>query len=42
MILYKNIDICDLPSIMQKGVLSIDEWGNDNWGAGKESRMIHL
>ena len=35
MILYKNVDICDLPSIMQKGVLSMDECGNDNLDTGK-------
>ena len=35
MILYKNVDICDLSSIMQKGVLSMDECGNDNWDTGK-------
>ena len=37
MILYKNVDICDLKSILTKGILSIDEYGNDNWGEGKRS-----
>lgn len=34
MILYKNVDICDLESIMKNGVLSMDECGNDNWDEG--------
>ena len=38
MMLYKNVDICDLSSILQKGVLSMDECGNDNWDVGKRSR----
>lgn len=29
--LFKNVDICDLESIMEKGILSMDESGNDNW-----------
>lgn len=29
--LFKNVDICDLKSIMEKGILSMDESGNDNW-----------
>lgn len=33
--LYKNVDICDLESIMKKGILSIDECRNDNWEDGK-------
>ncbi len=35
MILYKNVDICDLDSIFKKGILSMDECGNDNWDEGK-------
>ena len=31
MILYKNVDICDLESILKKSLLSIDESGNNNW-----------
>lgn len=31
MTLYKNVDICDLESILEKGILSLDESGNDNW-----------
>ena len=27
--LYKNVDICDLKSIMENGILSIEECGND-------------
>lgn len=37
MILYKNVDICDLESILQNGILSIDECGNDNWDEGKRA-----
>lgn len=35
MILYKNVDICDLVSIMEKGILSLDACGNNNWDDGK-------
>lgn len=28
---FKNVDICDLPSILEKGILSLDECKNDNW-----------
>ena len=35
MILYKNVDICDLKSIMEKGILSLDACGNNNWDDGK-------
>ena len=37
MLLYKNVDICDLESIMSKGILSIEECGNDNWADGKRA-----
>lgn len=37
MILYKNVDICDLKSIMTKGILSIDESGNNNWDEEKRA-----
>lgn len=33
--LYKNVDVCDLESIMEKGILSLDESGNDNWVSEK-------
>lgn len=33
-IFYKNVDICDLPSILSKGILSLNASGNDNWGDG--------
>lgn len=36
--LYKNVDLCDLDSIVEKGVLSLDECGNDNWGDGRSRR----
>ena len=35
--LYKNVDICDLPSILKKGILSMDGCGNDNWMDGKRA-----
>lgn len=35
MILYKNVDICDMKSIMEKGILSLDACGNNNWDDGK-------
>ena len=37
MLLYKNVDICDLKSIMENGILSIDECGNNNWDEGKRA-----
>lgn len=37
MILYKNVDICDLESIAKNGILSIDECGNNNWDEGKRA-----
>ena len=35
--LYKNVDICDLNSILTNGILSLDESGNDNWENGKRA-----
>lgn len=29
--LYKNVDLRDLPSILDKGILSLSESGNNNW-----------
>ena len=29
--LYKNVDLCDLESILSRGILSMDECGNNNW-----------
>ena len=37
MILYKNVDIKDLESILQKGILSLNESGNDNWDEDKRA-----
>ena len=34
-IFYKNVDICDLPSILSKGILSLNQSNNDNWNNGK-------
>lgn len=36
--LYKNVDICDLASILEKGILSLDESGNDNWENEKRAK----
>lgn len=33
--LYKNVDIKDLGSILEKGLLSMDACGNNNWADGK-------
>ena len=35
--LFKNVDICDLESILDKGILSLDESGNDNWDSDKRA-----
>lgn len=35
--LYKNVDIRDLKSIFENGILSLDESGNDNWEDGKRA-----
>lgn len=37
MLLYKNVDICDLKSIMENGILSLDECGNNNWMQGNRA-----
>lgn len=34
MILYKNVNICDLEPISKSGILSMDECGNNNWDEG--------
>lgn len=36
--LYKNVDICDLASILEKGILSLDKSGNDNWENEKRAK----
>lgn len=36
MILYKNVDICDLESIIEHGILSADKAGN-NWQCGNRA-----
>lgn len=35
--LYKNVDICDLNSILNEGILSLDESGNNNWEENKRA-----
>lgn len=37
MILYKNVDIKDLESILSKGILSLNESGNNNWDENKRA-----
>ena len=37
MILYKNVDIKDLESILAKGILSLNVSGNNNWDDGKRA-----
>lgn len=37
MILYKNVDICDLESIFDKGIISIDDGATDNWEEGNRA-----
>lgn len=37
MILYKNVDICDLDSILKNGILSFEESKNNNWNEGKRA-----
>lgn len=34
MILYKNVDICDLQAIAENGILSLDDCKNNNWFSG--------
>lgn len=44
--LYKNVDICDLKSILDNGILSIDECGNNNWDsdrrANNDTSVVYL
>ena len=35
--LYKNVDVCDLDSILKSGILSMDACGNNNWADDKRS-----
>lgn len=37
MILYKNVDICDLSSILSSGLLPLDRCGNNNWDDGRRA-----
>lgn len=37
MVLYKNVDIKDLNSIIDKGILSLTESDNNNWDDGKRA-----
>ena len=36
MILYKNVDIKDLESILSKEILSLNVSGNNNWDDGEK------
>ena len=38
MLLYKNVDICDLESIVSLGILPLDECKNDNWEDEKRAK----
>lgn len=44
--LFKNVDVCDLASIFEKGILSLDASGNDNWINGRRAEnatnMVYL
>ena len=35
--LYKNVDIKDLESILERGILSLNDSGNNNWDDGKRA-----
>lgn len=35
--LFKNVDICDIASILDRGVISIDELEKSNWMDGKRA-----
>ena len=35
--LFKNVDIADLENILAKGILSMDESGNNNWNPKKRA-----
>jgi len=35
MILFKNVDLIDLPAILEKGILPISKTGNNNWEDNK-------
>lgn len=37
MVLYKNVDVCDLESIAKNGILSMDKCGNNNWKDGNRA-----
>ena len=37
MVLYKNVDVKDLESILSKGILSLNVSGNNNWDDGKRA-----
>ena len=36
--LYKNVNLIELKSIFENGLLSMDESGNDNWHSGKRAK----
>ena len=36
-LLYKNVDICDLGSILQEGLLPADRLGHGNWQEGRRA-----
>ena len=40
--LFKNVDIADLKSILARGILSMDESGNNNWNPKKRALTLTL
>lgn len=38
---YKNVDICDLESILEKGILSAEKAKNFHWGEGNRSENAY-
>ena len=38
MILFKNVDLIDLPAILEKGILPISKTGNNNWEQGRRGK----
>lgn len=46
MTLYKNVDICDLNSILKNGILPLDKCQNNNWEenrrVGNDTSVVYL
>ena len=39
--LFKNVDIADLKSILARGILSMDESGNNDWNPKKRANNLN-